>query len=263
MKSYFFSIFFLLVLLGGFGNQAMAAGCTPGPDGYCPITALPVITNDAGKVNINTFIPGVVKLAIGIAGALAVLRIIMGGITYMTSDAFDKKSDAKDTIRNALIGLLLAMSAYIILYTINPKLVQFDFSIAGLKIGAPIGTDLGATTCPDGTPIPNGDLTQCASNIPSPGSPGTSGCTDCILLPGIVPHKDVAAGGCASPGPCVVNKDLGARLVKLAAALEGKVSWQVTEMYPPKGNHQASCHNPGPNAGRCVDAALTDGWSSD
>lgn len=115
-------------------------------DSYQMLAPLPVVSNATGSAGLGTYIPNVVKLAIGIAGALAVIRIIMGGIKYMSTDAFDGKSDAKETINNAIIGLLLAMSAYIILYTVNPKLVTFDFSVAGLRVGAPIDTTVVTST---------------------------------------------------------------------------------------------------------------------
>jgi len=111
------------------------------------------VSDTTGRVNLNTYIPAMFKLAIGIAGALAVLRIIIGGIKYMTTDAFGEKGDAKDTIRDAIVGLLLAISAYTILFTINPKLVQFDFSIEGLRVGPPIGTELGVTAVGPIAPI--------------------------------------------------------------------------------------------------------------
>ena len=50
--------------------------------------------------------------------------IIMGGLKYMTSDAISSKKAGADQIRNAVYGLLLALGAYMILYTINPRLVS-------------------------------------------------------------------------------------------------------------------------------------------
>ncbi|MBI2065750.1 MAG: TrbC/VirB2 family protein [Candidatus Zambryskibacteria bacterium] len=84
------------------------------------------------------YIAGIFTLIIAIAGGLAVLRIIFGGIKYMSTDAFGEKSEAKNIIETAIWGLLLAMSAWLILYTINPKLVNFDFSIPVQPLPSPI-----------------------------------------------------------------------------------------------------------------------------
>lgn len=75
------------------------------------------------------YIEGIFTLIIAIAGGLAVIMLIYGGIKYMSTDAIGGKSEAKDTIQNALWGLLLVISAWLILSTINEKLVTFDLKI--------------------------------------------------------------------------------------------------------------------------------------
>ncbi|MCR4279211.1 MAG: pilin [Candidatus Zambryskibacteria bacterium] len=84
--------------------------------------------------NASTYLKGLFMLTIGIATALAVIFIIVGGIQYLTSEVFTAKAAAKDTITNALVGLLMAISAWMILYTINPKLLNFDLKIEPVKI---------------------------------------------------------------------------------------------------------------------------------
>ena len=74
------------------------------------------------------YIEGIFTLIIAVAVGLAVLMIIFGGIKYMSTDAIGGKSDAKSTIQNALWGLLLAISAWLILNTINPDLVNFNLN---------------------------------------------------------------------------------------------------------------------------------------
>lgn len=90
-----------------------------------------------------TYIPGIVRLVIGIAGALAVIQIIIGGFKYISSEGFGQTSKAKETIQNALLGLLLIIGSFGILYTINPKLVTLDFRLEVFPAGPPIDTDLG------------------------------------------------------------------------------------------------------------------------
>lgn len=54
----------------------------------------------------------------------SVFMIVYGGVQYIFSEAINKKSEAKRHITDALLGLLLALTAWLILNSINPKLVQ-------------------------------------------------------------------------------------------------------------------------------------------
>jgi len=66
----------------------------------------------------------IIKLVLGIAGVLAVVMIVFGGIEYMTSDLVSSKEAGKEQITHAILGLLLALGAYLILNTINPQLLS-------------------------------------------------------------------------------------------------------------------------------------------
>ncbi len=65
-----------------------------------------------------------IKVLIGIAAVLAMIMIVAGGIQYMTSGLVSSKEAGKHRITNAIIGLLIALGAYIILFTINPNLLK-------------------------------------------------------------------------------------------------------------------------------------------
>ena len=65
-------------------------------------------------------------LAVGIAGVLAVGAIVIGGIMYSISGAVDKKGLGKEIILGALWGLVLLLAAYVILRTVNPRLVELE-----------------------------------------------------------------------------------------------------------------------------------------
>jgi len=251
MKYYFITICFLFLSITSFSHKALAAdpNCVSGPDGYCMLAPLEGVSDTTGRVNLNTYIPAMFKLAIGIAGALAVLRIIIGGIKYMTTDAFGEKGDAKETIRNALIGLLLAISAYTILYTVNPKLVNFDFSIEGLKVGPAIDTGLGAGVerCPDGSPIQSGPV-KCIGGI--------SLTRTCKILPAGSPEVSCACINCTENPEGLrfglntnkyLNSNLAAKLNSVEKSIGG--GWQITEAWPPIVPHQSLCHRDG----SCVD----------
>lgn len=66
----------------------------------------------------------IIKLILGIAGVLAMIMIVTGGIEYMISDLVSSKEAGKETITHAILGLLIALGAYMILNTINPQLLS-------------------------------------------------------------------------------------------------------------------------------------------
>lgn len=68
------------------------------------------------------------KIALIVGAALAVLQLVRGGFTYMTSDIGGNISKAKEIMSNAVIGLLLLLSTYIILYQINPQLLELKLA---------------------------------------------------------------------------------------------------------------------------------------
>lgn len=63
--------------------------------------------------------------AIGIGAILAFGRIVYGGVLWSVSMGGEQKNNAREIIKGAIYGLLLLIGAYVILYTINPKLVTF------------------------------------------------------------------------------------------------------------------------------------------
>lgn len=63
----------------------------------------------------NDVIKPVINILLTVAGMIAVLMIVIGGIRYITSDGdSNRASQAKNTILYALIGLIVAVSSYAI-----------------------------------------------------------------------------------------------------------------------------------------------------
>lgn len=81
------------------------------------------------------YIGGIYTFLISIVGVLAACMMIYGGFQYATS-AGDKSriGAAKKRITDALVGLLLALGSYTVLFAINPDLVSFEgLKIAGVR----------------------------------------------------------------------------------------------------------------------------------
>jgi hypothetical protein len=63
-------------------------------------------------------------MSIAVAALLAVIKIIIAGAKYMMSDVIGNKEGAKNDIQGAVLGLLLIISAVVILELINPTLIK-------------------------------------------------------------------------------------------------------------------------------------------
>ena len=124
-------VWFLILLLVVSGWLFVSASSALAQTDYQLLAPLPgyVETTAGNRTTASAYISGIFTLLIAVAGGLAVIMIIWGGIKYMSTDAIGGKSEAKDTIQNAIWGLLLALGAYIILNTINTKLTDFNLNI--------------------------------------------------------------------------------------------------------------------------------------
>lgn len=75
--------------------------------------------------NIGDFIRFIYRYGILIAGILSVVMIIIAGLQWTTSGGNSATIDsAKNRISGALVGLILAVFSYSILYIVNPQLVN-------------------------------------------------------------------------------------------------------------------------------------------
>jgi len=84
--------------------------------------------------------------------ALAVLRVFAAGFMNMGSDFWQNKLKVKEMIQNAIIGLLLLASAWLILYQINPNILKLDFLFPKIESGADATSATGIRTAP-GYPV--------------------------------------------------------------------------------------------------------------
>lgn len=72
------------------------------------------LAND-GVVQIESFIKSIVKTLVGIAGAVAVVFVVIGGFHYITSSGRpDKLNKAKNTLLYSGVGLIIVFAAYAI-----------------------------------------------------------------------------------------------------------------------------------------------------
>lgn len=88
---------------------------------FTPLVGIPGVS-DPESVGFQTYINTLYALSISIAGLLSVIKIIIAGVKWMLSDVVTSKQEAKGEIQGALLGLLIVVSAVLILNQINPQL---------------------------------------------------------------------------------------------------------------------------------------------
>jgi len=183
--------------------------CTMNEDGsyYCTIPW------------IGQYISGIYNYGLSVAGILAAIVLMAGGVLWLVSagDA-SKITQAKELIIGSVTGLIILTSAYILLTQVNPELTQFR------SIG------IGTIQYQDFEPISSdGNANNSAE------------CNNCVALT-VVPVKNNNQ----------ININLAAKLTKAYNA-SGTLGWRVTEAYPPTSSHNSTCHY----NGMCADVALT------
>lgn len=164
---------------------------------YNLLAPLPKIGAQPGiqtTTGLDDYLSRAIPFIIALAAVLAVVQITVGGFEYSLSEAITNKSDAKDRITQAIVGLLLALTSWLILNTINPDLVQ-------LKLPIPKLSEVGVTTSTSGNIVPQ--VGASCENIT---------CTDdeeCIVAPSksvFCQKKFVALPGegdiCDASNPC-------------------------------------------------------------
>ncbi len=86
--------------------------------------------------NIGEYINLVYRFALSIVGVIVTVLIMIGGLIWLSSGGNEQLiSQAKEMISSAVIGLIIALFSYSILYWINPNLLLVDLSV--FKIPTP------------------------------------------------------------------------------------------------------------------------------
>jgi len=102
------------------------------------------------------------RLALIMSGILAFGAIVVAAIQYTVSGNNPSlQGDAKDRITQAFLGLLLLLGASIILYTINPSLVNLSLTLpTDFPQGGDTTTPSQPTACPSGQKKPHKEWTK-------------------------------------------------------------------------------------------------------
>ncbi|OGY53404.1 MAG: hypothetical protein A3A24_00310 [Candidatus Buchananbacteria bacterium RIFCSPLOWO2_01_FULL_46_12] len=108
----------LSVPIGGFGAFSPNIDCSQKDAKGNELCSIPWI---------GQYIAVIFRYGIGLAAILATVMIMIGGFLWLSSAGSpDRVGKAKEFITSALLGLFLAMFSYLMLYTINPRLVASE-----------------------------------------------------------------------------------------------------------------------------------------
>lgn len=147
------TIILIIILAAAFWTAAVLAQETD----YTLIEPLPgmhggeLITNIPTGEGVNVYFSWAFKFMIGLAGILAVLMLTFAGLTYITArESASQVEKAKSRIWSAIGGLVLIISAWVILNTINPDIIKKGFSVDPISI---------TRTAPDTETLPPTPLT--------------------------------------------------------------------------------------------------------
>lgn len=92
---------------------------------------IPVVADESGQVFLyipflGEYLSAVYRYAVIVAGVIGVIMIIVAGFQWTASGGnADMITRAKKRIVSAVIGIILAVGSYTILYIVNPDLVNF------------------------------------------------------------------------------------------------------------------------------------------
>jgi hypothetical protein len=110
----------LLTIIGCFAFFALAYALeTSWPES-------PMHTKVEKTTNLGQFIKYLYEWGIALGGVATFIAFVIAGFQYITSIGNPQTmKDAIDRIKSAMFGLVLLLSAYVLLNTINPELTSF------------------------------------------------------------------------------------------------------------------------------------------
>ncbi len=121
---------YFIPILVGFTITLTGGVLLASAQGYDPLVALPGVTEVGKKVEIGAYLADMMKFIVALAGVFAIIVAIIGGTQYVAAGISpNAKNDAKERMINAFIGLTLVLVSWLILNSINPKLVILNFKL--------------------------------------------------------------------------------------------------------------------------------------
>ncbi|MDB5265407.1 MAG: seg [Parcubacteria group bacterium] len=155
-------------------------------DQFVPLTQLPGLsTVAANAISLPSFINNLYRISIGLAAFFAIAQIIWAGFIFMGSaDSVSKNTKARAKIMNAILGLVLVLSPFVVFSVINPKILNISLNFTGLQSKNGTGGDVQVTPLTNGSTVPNADKTGGVYGMSScsPACTGTDVCSNSTCI---------------------------------------------------------------------------------
>lgn len=100
--------------------------------------------------DLGSFVNALFRMTISIGAVIAVAQFVYGGIVYMmTESGAVQMGESKERMQNALLGLVMLLSTYVIFNQINPDLLNLNVNLEQLPEKQNGGTTPSGRTNPD------------------------------------------------------------------------------------------------------------------
>lgn len=129
-------------------TQTATTGSTGNATGFVPLAPIPGLTSAQSNVTASTlanFLNNLYLYLIGAAATLAVIMIIWGGLEIATQDSVSKQGAGRNKIQQALFGLVLVLSPFLVFSIINPAILNLSIALPPLDTKTPTSSNSGAT----------------------------------------------------------------------------------------------------------------------
>ncbi len=100
--------------------------CYPDPTNKQKVELQVDIGSYTTSIDFGEYIGKMYTWLVGSATVIAIVMLMIAGFRYVLGAGSDQISKAKTMIRNAVVGLVLLLSTYLILFTVNPDLVSLQ-----------------------------------------------------------------------------------------------------------------------------------------
>ncbi len=114
---------------GGAGSSYGPSYSTPTTPTFVPLANYGNATQFSNIFQGNSlsgYLNAIFETCISLGAIAAVVRIVYGGFLYMGSDIVSSKGKAREIISDATIGLVILLSIWLVLYQINPCILNLN-----------------------------------------------------------------------------------------------------------------------------------------
>lgn len=213
---------------------------------FGPIVPEVCRTCACGFGGVLAIVQNVVNFIIGISIIFATFIMVWAGGLYVVSATNpESRSTANKMLLNAVIGIVIVLSAWLIVDFVMKSLYGGQFGPwNSILLG---GSGDSCVVAKPTTPLFSGNIFAVPGTGTGSGGSGsvtgTAGCPDCVALTSL-------GLTCKSASSCTLNPVVANRAVALKNNFSG--TWTVTEAYPPTATHTNQCHS----RGTCIDAGF-------